>query len=750
MKILNVYFKNLNSLEGEWQIDFTDPVYISNGIFLITGATGAGKTTILDAICLALYGATPRLGKITKSSNEIMSRQTGECFAEVVFETLKGRFVCYFSQHRSRKKSGGELQPPKHEISDADTGKVLESKLKDVVSLVEKKTGMDFDRFTRSILLAQGGFAAFLHATPDERAPILEQITGTEIYSKISILVHEKKTREQSKLTELQSRLSGIQLLDKEEESVLNARLEEKNKSEAELVKKQDKLSKTISYREQHAEKVIELQETLKIIQVKQEQLSKSDKVREETEKKYHTSKQERKQQLLILKEVREKDFHIFEKKKHVSTCSQNIEQANKAGKEISNIENNILKDIINKKQIIIDINQYFKENINKGFLAENFSGITQMFRVLKHNTLKYQETTNRISNNEKKKKTLTQDHSKAEGANSALIQELNQQEIEKKKLGHKIEASLRENDLSIFREELDALKERANLLNHVFKIQETIRKDQGRIDKGKFFLWEIEKENYQIDNKIKSAIDDKKSHEKEIEHLEKQIKLLDRIRDLEQERSFLKPNAPCPLCGAKKHPFVSDHTPKKGEEESLLEGAKIKLKKVFKGIENLNTNKARNEATALNSIQRIKELEQDIKTNQMEYIKSLDTLDLNVSLQDLDHDEINNIMLGIQSETDKKAKIIKDIEDQEKQFNELVKSLEIKRDQQIELGEILQKAAIAKADIENKMKRLLMEQNSISAEVQDNKENVFKLIKEHIELNTDTLNKLNRDYEVL
>ena len=167
MKILNVYFKNLNSLEGEWQIDFTDPVYISNGIFLITGATGAGKTTILDAICLALYGATPRLGKITKSSNEIMSRQTGECFAEVVFETLKGRFVCYFSQHRSRKKSGGELQPPKHEISDADTGKVLESKLKDVVSLVEKKTGMDFDRFTRSILLAQGGFAAFLHATSD-------------------------------------------------------------------------------------------------------------------------------------------------------------------------------------------------------------------------------------------------------------------------------------------------------------------------------------------------------------------------------------------------------------------------------------------------------------------------------------------------------------------------------------------------------------------------------------------------------
>src|SRR5690606_10198788 len=119
MRILNIRFKNLNSLVGEWAIDLEDPAYIGDGIFAITGPTGAGKSTILDAICLALYGRTPRLGKITKSTNEIMSRQTGECFAEVVFETALGRFRCHWSQHRARRKAEGDLQFPKHEIADA-------------------------------------------------------------------------------------------------------------------------------------------------------------------------------------------------------------------------------------------------------------------------------------------------------------------------------------------------------------------------------------------------------------------------------------------------------------------------------------------------------------------------------------------------------------------------------------------------------------------------------------------------------
>ena len=219
MRILKLRFMNLNSLAGEWEIDFTHPAFASEGIFAIAGPTGAGKTTILDALCLALYGQTPRLGKVTKSGNDIMARHTGECFAEVSFETPGGRWRCHWAQHRARGKPGGELQSRRHELAEADSGKILESNIRGVAERIEQVTGMDFERFTRSMLLAQGEFAAFLQAGADERSPILEQITGTEIYSRISVRVHERRREEKWSLELLEDSIQGIEVLSPDEEA---------------------------------------------------------------------------------------------------------------------------------------------------------------------------------------------------------------------------------------------------------------------------------------------------------------------------------------------------------------------------------------------------------------------------------------------------------------------------------------------------------------------------------------------------
>lgn len=235
MKILKIRFNNLNSLAGEWEIDLTDPQYTSDGIFAISGPTGAGKSTILDAICLALYGRTPRLKSLSKDDNEIMSRQTGECLAEVVFESRMGSYRCTWSQRRARGRPDGELQPPKHEIAETLSGNIIAYQLKTSASAIEERTGMDFDRFTQSMLLAQGGFAAFLQAAPNERAPILEQITGTGIYSRISVMVFERQRYEQEKLEILRAEIGGIVLLKPEEEEQLNLELTGKREEETVL-----------------------------------------------------------------------------------------------------------------------------------------------------------------------------------------------------------------------------------------------------------------------------------------------------------------------------------------------------------------------------------------------------------------------------------------------------------------------------------------------------------------------------------
>jgi len=231
MRILQLRFANLNSLYGEWAIDFTHRDYVSDGIFAITGPTGAGKSTILDAICLALYARTPRLDSIGLNTNEIMSRQTGACFAEVTFETTRGVYRCHWSQARARGQTTGRLQDSKHEIVQLPEGTVLETKKRNVALLVEELTGMDYDRFTRSMLLAQGRFAAFLSAAADERSPILEQITGTQIYSDISIRVHERMNTESTRLDVLMAKLEGVELLNPEEESQQRVQLEQEQQN---------------------------------------------------------------------------------------------------------------------------------------------------------------------------------------------------------------------------------------------------------------------------------------------------------------------------------------------------------------------------------------------------------------------------------------------------------------------------------------------------------------------------------------
>lgn len=252
MKILSLQFKNLNSLLGEWKIDFTQAPFIDNGLFAITGPTGSGKTTLLDAICLALYHQTPRLGPITTSSNEIMTRGTAECSAEVQFEVKGIAYRAFWSMRRSRGKVDGKLQQAEVQLAEVATGKIIASQIKQKSDDIERITGLDFARFTKSMMLSQGQFAAFLNAKENERAELLEELTGTEIYGLISGKVHEHYSLAKQKLSELEAQAKGVQLLSEEQKQTLIEELDQLNEFQAGQKTQQSRLSAHSAWWENH------------------------------------------------------------------------------------------------------------------------------------------------------------------------------------------------------------------------------------------------------------------------------------------------------------------------------------------------------------------------------------------------------------------------------------------------------------------------------------------------------------------
>ncbi|MCU1781783.1 AAA family ATPase [Pseudomonas sp. 13B_2.1_Bac1] len=224
MKILAIRLKNLASLAGPFEIDFTAEPLASAGLFAITGPTGAGKSTLLDALCLALFGAVPRLGdtgqaKMPDADTDIsigdprtlVRRGTGGGYAEVDFVGVNGRrYRARWEANRARDKASGKLQNSRQSLIDLDSDQLLASQKTEYKTQLELALGLNFEQFTRAVLLAQSEFSAFLKANDNERSELLEKLTDTALYTQLGRRAFDKAKEAKDAHKHLQDQATGV------------------------------------------------------------------------------------------------------------------------------------------------------------------------------------------------------------------------------------------------------------------------------------------------------------------------------------------------------------------------------------------------------------------------------------------------------------------------------------------------------------------------------------------------------------
>ncbi|HEX8602373.1 MAG TPA: AAA family ATPase, partial [Pseudoduganella sp.] len=236
MRILRIGGRNLASLADEFSVDFGSDPLASAGLFAISGPTGAGKSTLLDALCLALYDRTPRLvharGKTPEvgdpigsdDSRTLLRRGTPEGYAEVDFTGSDGiSYRARWSVRRSRTKATGALQPTAMTLHRLPELHPVGGTKTEVKAEIEARIGLNFDQFTRAVLLAQNEFATFLKAQDDERGLLLETLTGSTVYSDLSRRAFERHKLEAQALQQMHGRLADQKPLSGEERAQTEA-----------------------------------------------------------------------------------------------------------------------------------------------------------------------------------------------------------------------------------------------------------------------------------------------------------------------------------------------------------------------------------------------------------------------------------------------------------------------------------------------------------------------------------------------
>jgi len=521
MKILAIGGCNLASLEGDFLIDFTAEPLASTGIFVISGPTGAGKSTILDAMCLALFARTPRTDQAkenkvyVKDVNDevlmqsdprfLLRRGTATGYAQVDFFAMNGfRYRARWSVARARDKENGRLQQMRQTLYNLDKEQEEQGTRSDIQSRIIDLIGLTFDQFTRSVLLAQNDFSTFLKAEQGEKAALLEKLTGTEHYSLISRRIYEKNSLAKAAYDKCSLQVQSVELLTEEEEQEIRTRL-----SEAEV--RIGKLEKAKTDQQTLVEAVHSMEQLVSNKQQQQKEalgkLNQALDTSHKARKEFEESKQEQQ-----------------EAEQYYQSIRQEIVQAGKLDVQIESVKG-IVADVEKNWKAIVQEKQETEKRFRQ--LAERQEqGLTKVLQ-LKEWFEKYRS-----------KETF------AEQLSVLLL--------------HLDAAYTVRETLNVSEKKLSTLKQQ------IEGIDKQIRSSQQLIQQKQQNLKRLEEQILLMEQQLKMS--DVPAMEKSLNELrlKREQLLIEQAQfvttgDIKALRDKLVENVPCPVCGSLQHPYASE-----------------------------------------------------------------------------------------------------------------------------------------------------------------------------------------------
>ncbi|MDO4857456.1 MAG: AAA family ATPase [Thermoguttaceae bacterium] len=687
MFIEKIHLENLASLKGVWNIDFTNPQYDS-GIFAITGTNGAGKSTILDAVCLALYGRTPRQESFSRETDEIMTKSSASCCAEVTFRTAKGRFTAKWGHKRTRSGSKTPFSPPTHEFSE-EGGEIF-LKPSEAKEKIEESVGLKFDQFVQSAMLAQFQFERFLNSQTKERTEMLETLTGTRYFKEIVDFAQKLRKEKGNAVEILKSKEGGMgmDLLSEEELRQKKSDLEQKKQSSKELECQIAALQKELN----QSEAWNQLQKKLHKDEQDQESLNlcfekfipQRQKMEKGLKAKKIQSKEKERSSILEKTEQNQKNLEELQTQKNdldakLSHLEEEIRKKDAALQEAKNELETVmpvLTQVRNLDAFLAEIDQECKRLRQKWEEQRNLctseeSKLAEISQKTAQSQPIWVQLLNQLPEKVRDSQNVStgthpilEDYSSLKSSGRDIIGKLadcTRLEGELKKLQNQkaqLEADLKQKS-TVFQDACTATgKKREDLqkIELVFKeLQEKKEKNetQNKTDWNcRQLLKEIDSikqnseerrkkmlecreaglQNRQKDEELKQEFTEISGELEKIcsrmEELRAILEGVHRIRNYEEARKMLHDGTPCPLCGALHHPYA-EHNPKDGTfEESELEKLGNQRKKLEAKQTEIEKKRSEHSKKMLRDELELKNLENTEKEDQKKFAENLSHLE--------------------------------------------------------------------------------------------------------------------------